>query len=129
MQAIFLNLNNVPKQVENTQMSKFHSTLEAHLQTLSPPLKFYNLQFMCGLPSGLFSNWKSGKRRPSDNDLKKIAAVKELGLTLEELKAWRALDKDGEKVIEVQAKEWIRQNPEEAEELLKEAKKIRRSLK
>ncbi len=45
-------------------------------------------------PSNLYT-MISGGRRPSDRDLEKLSAVKKFGTTLDELRAWRALDKVG----------------------------------
>jgi hypothetical protein len=36
--------------------------------------------------------WKHGKRKPSEAELERIAAVEELGLSLIDLKAWRMID-------------------------------------
>lgn len=68
-------------------------------------ISFHRLQFLSQVPAPLFSQWKSGKRLPSDNDLEKLARVEELDLSLDRLRAWRALDKEGRGPIEEAVRE------------------------
>ena len=100
MQATFLSLNNLQPTKENSCVVTFYENLESHLKTLDPPMSFYKLQFLSGIPSGTFSQWKKGKRSPSDTDLTKLEAVKELGLSLNKLRAWKLLDEFDPETIE-----------------------------
>jgi hypothetical protein len=78
-------------------MRYFYEKLSEHLKGLNPPMTFNQLHFKAGIPSGHFSLWKKpknekGSRLPTDPELERIADVPELGLTLETLRGWRALD-------------------------------------
>lgn len=69
------------------------------MESLPEPLTFYRLHFLAGIGTSQFSLWKSGTRRPSDGDLQKLAAVPQLGLSLNRLKGWRAIDEYGPEAI------------------------------
>lgn len=90
MQATKLKLNNLIHFGKNTPMSSFYKNLEK--EVVSAGLSFYKLQFLAGITSSQFSQWKNGKRNPSDTEIEKLASVKELGLDLTTLRKWRAMD-------------------------------------
>jgi hypothetical protein len=71
-------------------MSFFYTRLESHL--IERGLTFYKLHYLAQIPSGQFSMWKKGARRPSDAEINRIAEVKDLGLSLVDLRAWRMID-------------------------------------
>lgn len=105
VQVIFLRLHKIGKvKDDHPTMRYFHERLRRHMAELSPPLKYHDLQFLAGIPSGIFSAWKKPVghkyyRAPSDEDLQKIAAVERLGLTLNRLKGWRAIDLEGPEAV------------------------------
>lgn len=102
MQVEFLNLNNYDKQAHNKLAMSFYEELEEAVSQAGT--SFYKLQFATGIASSHFSNWKKGRRSPSDNDLHKLAAVPELGVTFPQLWTWRAIDQYGEDVMREAAK-------------------------
>jgi hypothetical protein len=91
-------------------MTVFYDQLFQHLQWLNRtqmPTKKWTMNFVArkaDIPSGHPSLWKKPRdehgRRPSDTELEKIADIKELGLGLKTLKAWRAADEYGLDVLQ-----------------------------
>jgi SOS-response transcriptional repressor LexA len=77
----------------------FYERLKAYMEGLKPPLTYYRLNQLVDIPSSHFSQWKKGDRSPSPLDLEKLSRVQDLGLSIETLKGWRALDQFGEKAI------------------------------
>ena len=73
-------------------MSAFYKRLKEHLEQLTPPMSFNQLHFLAEIGTSQFSNWKMGRRLPSDAELQKIASVERLGLTYSILYAWRLID-------------------------------------
>lgn len=74
----------------------FYTRLEQHLKSLNPPKTFYELQWDARMSASRFTEWKTGKRLPSDNELEKLANCKDLGLKISTLQAWKMIDKFGE---------------------------------
>jgi hypothetical protein len=72
-------------------MANFSENLLKRLQELK--MKPYRLAKLSGLNIQHCYKIVSGERIPSDDTLKKIAAVSELNLPLDQLKGWRDLDK------------------------------------
>lgn len=71
-------------------MSIFFEALKNHLEEQGSSI--HALSFDARIQSGVMYSWGKGKRRPSDNDLIKIANCDKLGLDLYQLQAWRLLD-------------------------------------
>lgn len=115
MQQVILNLNNLSQSRQNSVMSYFYERLESVIKEKG--LTFYKLQFPSGIPSAQFSLWKKGARTPSDAEVAKLAAVPELGLSLERLKSWRALDEYSPEALTLALQEIA---PELVEKVLKE---------
>lgn len=97
MQGIFLEVHKSFQFGEDPGMPFFYDRLKQHLESLDPKRNYNQLQFPAGIQSGVFSTWKKPKghpaaRRPSDTDIEKLASVEWLGLSQEQLKAWRRLD-------------------------------------
>lgn len=97
MQAFILRTINPPLNIENRGMGYFYEQLSRRLKETG--LSFYKLQFAAEIGSSQFTFWKTGKRRPSDTDLEKLASVEELGLTYAELGAWRMIDQNSPESI------------------------------
>ncbi len=114
---------------ENAYMAThFYKRLEEHLSLVG--LTFQRLHYMAEIQTSQFSFWRHGKRRPSDSELKKLASVDQLGLTLERLRAWRAVDEYGIEALEAFIQELIDIAPErglllkvKAEALIKERRR------
>lgn len=70
-------------------------------------LSFYRLHFMSGVGTSQFSAWKTGRRVPSDNEIKLLAAAG-VGLDETAMMAWRAMDRYSPEVLR-QAVELLRQ--------------------
>jgi hypothetical protein len=75
-------------------MPNFSENLMRRLEALS--MKPYRLAKLSGLNIQHCYKIVSGDRIPSDETLKKIAAVNELNISLEQLKSWRDLEKCGD---------------------------------
>lgn len=120
---------------EDPKMRYFHERLRQHMADLDPPIKYHDLQFMAGIPSGTFSAWKKSpeekySRTPTDTELEKLASVKELGLDLEVLRSWRAIDEYGESTIMIASKQLEFENKlgkDRAHEILEEETQRRKS--
>lgn len=117
MQGSFLELHKTLLTEEDCRMPYFYEHLKQHLESLEPKRTFNQLQFPSGIQSGTFSAWKKPKedplsRRPSDTDLEKLAQVEWLGLELDTLRAWKAIEEYGEEVfrkgIEIIEREGLR---------------------
>lgn len=78
-------------------MMTFYERLKIHLDNID--MSFYRLHYLAEIPSGHFSLWKKGRRKPSRTDIEKIAGVAEVGLSLNTLLAWKALEDYGFDVI------------------------------
>lgn len=52
-----------------------------------------------GIAESALSNMEKGNYNPSDEVLAQIASVPELELTLDDLKAWKAIDRYGEAAL------------------------------
>ncbi len=76
--------------LDDRGMSHFFTLLKQHGAGLG--LSVPQMAIAVGMQSGRLYQWGNGKRKPSDNELERIAEAQELGLTLDTLKAWRALD-------------------------------------
>jgi transcriptional regulator with XRE-family HTH domain len=59
------------------------------------------LSILSGIDQGNLAHVESGRRPPSENDLRKIAAVPQLEIDFDTLSAWRKLDEMGEDGIEL----------------------------
>jgi hypothetical protein len=104
MQVIFLELGNLGCLVDDRAMRYFHEQLRRHMENLTPPIKYHDLQFLAGIPSSVFSGWKKPEghkyyRSPSDAEIEKLAAVQCLGLTVTRLKGWRLIDNEGPEAV------------------------------
>lgn len=75
-------------------VTRFHELLRLHLEKQSR--SFYWLQENLDISTALSTRWKKtvseGGRRPSINDIKKLASSRELDLSEDTLMAWRATD-------------------------------------
>lgn len=74
----------------------FYNRLDQYLKSLTPPKSFYELSFDARIPAARFTEWKNGKRLPSDNEMLKLAGCTQLGLKLSTLQAWKLIDEFGE---------------------------------
>ena len=68
-------------------------------QLLKTGLTKYRLAKLSGVPESSVINITNSKRRPSDDILEKFAGVEKLSLTLDDLRAWRALDDYGPEAL------------------------------
>ncbi len=102
-------------------MENFHSRLERALKEKGQ--SFYKLQFPSAISSGTFSSWKDQSRRPSDADLEKLASVSWLGISLDTLRLWRAIDEYPELITHEGLLDLLESlpEPEKALAVLKEA--------
>lgn len=98
-------------------MSYFYDRLLAHIESLTPRLTLGRLHYLSEIPTGHFSQWKSGKRKPSDNELRKLAAVDELGLSLSILQAWKTIDEYGVETIFSGIRTLCEQDPKRVNEI------------
>jgi len=88
-------------------MMNFYTRLESHMKALPTPLDYKELHYLSRIASSQFHYWRKWDRTadtndgrlPTDGELEKLASVKELGLPLITLQAWRALDQYGQEVI------------------------------
>lgn len=69
-------------------------------------LSGYKLVQVTGIAQGNLQAIERGRRSPSDANLEALAAVPELGVTLEQLQAWRDLDRIGLEGIE-RIRKWV----------------------
>lgn len=98
-------------------MSYFYNQLAEHLEGLK--ISFYKLHYMAEIPMAQFTRWKQGTRRPSENEIVKLANTSQLGLRLEVLQAWAIIDKYGEEAVK-EAIELVKErDPEKVERALK----------
>lgn len=79
--------------MDTTRNRPFGTLLRARCE--SRGLTGYRLEPLTGLRSALVYDILNGKRPPSDAIIEALAGVPELGLTLDELRAWRDLDRIG----------------------------------
>jgi transcriptional regulator with XRE-family HTH domain len=75
----------------------FGTLLREHRETRG--LSQYRLALDARMPQSNLSALERGDRRPSDKNLLDLSAAEGLGLSLEKLQAWRALDEIGEEGI------------------------------
>jgi hypothetical protein len=85
-------------------MSYFYDRLKAHIKQLSPPMTFYKLHFLSEVGTSQFSAWKTGRRQPSDTDIKRLAQSG-IGLDEDTLFAWRAIDEYSAKTLQIAVQE------------------------
>ena len=72
-------------------MSFFGTALKEHLDSLGKTAYRVAVD-SAGIDNGLFYRVVGGKRAPSENFLKKLASVPELGVSYDVLMAWKSLD-------------------------------------
>jgi hypothetical protein len=81
----------------------FHSLLQKHIEKRG--FSFYSLSEYVDIPETKYSTWKKpkekGGRRPTDRDIRKLAAFNQLELTESLLKGWRILDEYSAEEIEI----------------------------
>jgi len=106
-------------------MPFFYDQIKKHLDSLERT--FYQLHYAAEIQSGAFSQWKKDRaepraRRPSDAELQRLASVPWLGIPMETLKAWRAIDEYGDAAI-IKAYQTLTQNmpPETQAATIKQA--------
>lgn len=97
---------NFPDVAQNASMTTFGQHLEKHLEQLG--LSGYRFALDGGIDPALMHKIITGKRRASDEFIQKIAAIKQLSLNVETLRAWRLMDEYEPNVIEA-AHKWGKQ--------------------
>jgi hypothetical protein len=90
-----MRLNRVEVTPDNIYMGNtFYNLLKKHIEDKG--FTFHTLQFKVEITSSEISRWnkpkEEGGRLPSDTHIQKLAAFKELELSEDTLKGWRALD-------------------------------------
>ena len=85
-------------------MSYFYERLKLHIKQLSPPMTFYKLHLLSEVGTSQFSAWKTGRRQPSDSDIRRLAQAG-IGLDEDTLFAWRAIDEYSAKTLQIAVKE------------------------
>ncbi len=99
--------------MEEKEPRYFYEKLKGRL--LEKGLSFNRLSELSGIARNRFPEWSRSLRVPSDAEIEKLASVEELGLCLEELQAWKIINKYGEDALK-KAIEVIKQrNPEKIE--------------
>ncbi len=78
-------------------MSYFSDNLSKRLENLG--MTKYRLHKLMGLSESIVINVTNGARKPSEEFIKKLASVDELGLTYPELLAWKLTDEYGEDIL------------------------------
>jgi transcriptional regulator with XRE-family HTH domain len=86
------------------RMGVFGDKLRLHREAKG--VSGYLICQVTSIPSSLFVAIEKGRRAPSDANLEALAAMPELGVTLEQLQAWRDLDRIGVEGLE-RIKRWV----------------------
>lgn len=87
---------------------RFRAWREAH------GVSGWKIEKETGIPRTTISNVEHGRRTASDDVLQKIATIPEMGITIEQLKAWQVIDQFGLEVLAQAFKELADHNPEMA---------------
>jgi len=82
-------------------MKSFYERLSEHMQSLDPPLDFKELHYLSRIAQSQFHYWKRLERLPSDNEIERLASVKELGIPWERLIAWRVAQETPPEAIRI----------------------------